>query len=182
MKITKANLWNIVNSILIICLFSYILVTTLSQKEDSKSKIVYVDNIKLFTDFNMTKDLNKQNEKKYAGKIKVFDSLVNNIKILEQSLQKLKTIPNSKKMEYAKLQKVVVEKDRELAEIREFVKNDVNKKVWKRLNNYINTYGKKRNIDIILGAQGQGNIMYGKDYADITKDFIKFANSKYEGN
>lgn len=179
---TKANLWNIINSILIICLFSYILVTTLSQKDDSKSKIVYVDNIKLFTDFNMTKDLNKQNEKKYAGKIKVFDSLVNNIKILEQSLQKLKTIPNSKKMEYAKLQKVVVEKDRELAEIREFVKNDVNKKVWKRLNNYINTYGEKRNIDIILGAQGQGNIMYGKDYADITKDFIKFANSKYEGN
>ena len=181
MKITKNNLWQIINTVLIISILSYIAVTAMQQKE-KKSNIVYIDNIKIFNNFNMTKDLSKENEKKYAGKIKVFDSLVNKIKTLEISLQKLKTIPNDKKIAYAKLQKIVVEKDKELKEIQTFVKNDINKKVWKRINDYIKIYGKIHQIDIILGAQGSGNIMYGKDKVNITNAFITFANNKYEGN
>lgn len=181
MKITKSNLWQLINTVLIITLLSYIAVTAM-QKEEVKSKIVYIDNIKIFNGFNMTKDLSKENEKKYAGKIKVFDSLVNKIKAVEINLQKLRTIPENKKIEYAKLQKIVVEKDKELKEIQTFVKNDLNKKIWKRLNDYIKIYGEKHHIDIILGAQGNGNIMYGKANVDITNTFIKFANNKYEGN
>lgn len=181
MKILKKNVWKIINSLLIICLFTYFVKENGNLKKH-KTRIAYVDNLKIFNDFNMTKELTKQNEEKYKSQIATFDSLVNAIKSLETDLQKLKTIPNKRKMEYAKLQKIVVEKDKELKQIQAYVQGEISTKTWKRINEYIKSYGEKFNLDLILGAQGQGNIMYGKDNVDITEEFIKYANHKYEGN
>lgn len=181
MKLLKNNAWELINSILIIGLLLYFVNYTITQ-EKHKNKIVYVDNIKIFKKFNMTKDLTKEIENKYKGQIKEFDSLVNVIKTMEINLQKLKTISNAKKLAYAKLQKIVVEKDKELKKIQGFVQNEISTKTWKRLNEYIKEYGKKYNFDIILGAQGNGTIMYGKENVDITDVFLKYANNKYEGN
>lgn len=181
MKQIKTNSWKIINSILIICLFTYFIKENSNLKKH-KTRIAYVDNLKIFNDFNMTKELTKQNEEKYKPQIKTYDSLVNAIKFLETDLQKLKTIPNKRKTEYAKLQKTVVEKDKELKQIQAYVQSEISNKTWKRINEYIKSYGEKFNLDIILGAQGQGNIMYGKDNVNITEEFLKYANRKYEGN
>lgn len=181
MELLKKHLWKIINSILIIGFILYF-VNYKSTQEKHKNKIVYIDNIKIFNEFNMTKDLTKENEAKYKGQIKEFDSLVNTIKAMETELQKLKTIPNKKKLTYAKLQKIVIEKDKELKQLQNYVQNDISSKTWKRLNNYIKEYGTKYNLDLIIGAQGNGTIMYGKDNVNITEVFLKYANKKYEGN
>jgi len=181
MEFLKKNLWKVINTLLIIGFALYFINYTITQRKH-KNKIVFIDNVKVFSDFNMAKDLTKQNENKYKSQIKEFDSLVKTIKEMETKLQKLKTISNSKKMAYAKLQKIVVEKDNELKKIQNFVQNDISSKTWKRLNEYIQNYGKKYNLDIIMGTQGNGNIMYGKDNVDITDVFLKYANKKYEGN
>lgn len=181
MEIIKKNIWQLFNTLLLVGLIIYF-VNYKTTQEKHKNKIVFIDNIKIFSDFNMTNDLTKQNEDKYKGQIKEFDSLVSTIKTMETNLQKLKSISNKKKLAYAKLQKIIVEKDKELKQIQSYVQNDISKKTWKRLNEYITEYGKKYNLDIIMGAQGNGSIMYGKDNVDITDVFLKYANKKYEGN
>ncbi|MCD9610965.1 OmpH family outer membrane protein [Tenacibaculum maritimum] len=172
------NVWNLVNSILVCCLivgFIY------SEKEEG-DKVVYVDNIKIFKEFNMTKELGKANEERYRPELKRFDSLVKEITELETLLKGKKKISKKDKEEYQELRKEVLLQEKELQDIKMSVKDHINKKVWERLNMYIKEYGKKENVELILGAQGQGNIMYGDSIRDITEEVIEFSNYKYEGN
>ncbi len=48
--------------------------------------------------------------------------------------------------------------------------------IWGELNRTISEYGKKNGIDFILGAKGDGNIMYASDRCDITDALIKYIN------
>ncbi len=50
--------------------------------------------------------------------------------------------------------------------------------IWGEINRSISEYGKKHDIDFILGARGDGNIMFGSDRCDITEDIIRFINKK----
>lgn len=50
--------------------------------------------------------------------------------------------------------------------------------IWGEINRSISEYGKKHEIDFILGARGDGNIMFGSDRCDITDDVIRFINKK----
>lgn len=175
----KKNVWQIINSVLIAGVIVFTLVLNNTKTED---KIVYVDNVRVFQEFEMTKELGAQNEKKFQPVIQVFDSLVKDIQQLEATLKEKKKITEKDRLEYAKRQKIVIEKEQELERIKSIVKEDINNKVWERLNGYIKEYGEQNGITLILGAQGQGNIMYGESPSDITDDFIAYANFKFEGN
>lgn len=171
------NLWNVINTLLIVVLLMIIVFF-----QNKKEEIVFIDNVRVFKGFNMTSELGKINEKKYEPQLKRFDSLVKSLTDMESILSKKSQLSNSDKEAYANLKRVVVLQDQEMQNLRIAVKDDINKQVWERLNTYVNEYGKEKEIKLILGAQGQGNIMYGDSLKDITNDFLVYANNKYEGN
>jgi outer membrane protein len=175
----KNKLWKLMNSTLVVALIIFVFFNFLNTQN---SNIVFLDNIKLYKEFNMTSDLGKQNEEKFKNEIVEFDSLVKSFKQLEDKLKAQEKITDKDRSEYAKQQKVIIEKERQLVAIKEHVKNEINTKVWERLNSYIEQYGKENKIDILFGAQGNGNIMYGDKEFDITTELIEFSNHKYEGN
>lgn len=172
------NGWNIVNSILIVCLIGLITFYFLNKKRD----IVFIDNIKVFKEFNMTKELGKMNEEKYKPELVVYDSLVKAITSIETSMNKGEVGTNNETEKYVNLKRKISIKENELEAIRAYVKKDINKKVWGRLNGYIKEFGEEKKVDLIIGAQGSGNIMYGITEIDYTDEFINYANLKYEGN
>ena len=61
-------------------------------------------------------------------------------------------------------------------------KQEINRKAWERLNNYLEEFGKQQNVHLIFGIQGSGNIMYADESFDLTAEAIEFSNAKYEGN
>ncbi|WP_300665333.1 OmpH family outer membrane protein [Fluviicola sp.] len=50
--------------------------------------------------------------------------------------------------------------------------------IWGEINRSISEYGKKHGIDFILGAKGDGNIMYASDRCDITNELIEFIHKQ----
>lgn len=48
--------------------------------------------------------------------------------------------------------------------------------IWQELNKRIEEYGKKMGYKYILGANGDGSIMYGDEAEDITEELIKYLN------
>ncbi len=50
--------------------------------------------------------------------------------------------------------------------------------VWNEINSKVNEYGKLKGYKFILGATGDGAIMYADDAEDITKEVIQFINQK----
>lgn len=51
--------------------------------------------------------------------------------------------------------------------------------VYNKVNDFINRYGDKERYSIILGANGQGNVMYVKESVDITQEVIEALNKEY---
>ncbi|CAM1359157.1 OmpH family outer membrane protein [Tenacibaculum xiamenense] len=177
MEHIKRNSWSIINSVILIGLAIMFFIAS-----NNKERVVYIDNVKLYNEFNMTKELGDINEKKYKPFLVKFDSIVNKLKTFEEKLNGQKKISKKEEEEYIKLKRLVVSGDAEIQDLRTQVKMEINKKVWERLNTYVREFGKERNYDVVLGAQGQGNIMYSKEEFNVTDEFIEYANSKYEGN
>ena len=53
--------------------------------------------------------------------------------------------------------------------------------VVKQINAYMEEYGRKHGYTIILGANGNGSVVYGAETIDITEDLITSLNKSYEG-
>ncbi|WP_428741578.1 OmpH family outer membrane protein [Tenacibaculum sp.] len=172
-------IWSAINSLLIVGL----LIWSVFLMQNKKKTIVFIDNVRVFKEFNMTKELGRINEEKYKPELVAYDSLVKAMSIVESDLKNKNSKVDKKETEkYLDLKRRVSNKEKELEEIRIYVKNEINKKVWTRLNAYVKDYGEENNFDLIIGAQGSGNIMYGNSTIDYTDEFINYANFKYEGN
>ena len=50
--------------------------------------------------------------------------------------------------------------------------------IWKEINQKVTDYGKEHGIDFILGAKGDGTIMYANEEKEITKEIIEYINKK----
>ncbi|MNU76134.1 Outer membrane protein (OmpH-like) [compost metagenome] len=46
--------------------------------------------------------------------------------------------------------------------------------IWGEINRVLTEYGKKKGIDFVLGAKGDGNIMFASDRCDITEDVLEY--------
>lgn len=171
MDFKKVRIITIINLIILLILVVFLFYPLLNKKDDSK--IVYIDNIKLFNDFNMTKDLNKVNLVPISKQKKKMDSLYNLYQFFEEK---------DKKQEIQELEKKLRKEDQALKEMNAFYTKDVGNKVWGRLNDYLKKYGESKRYTIVIGTQGNGNVMYADSNIDITNDFIQYSNNLYEGN
>jgi len=161
------------NSIVLLCIVLFLIWSLWIKPNESLRTIVYIDNIKLYTNFNMTKDLERHNETKINRQKKKLDSLYTLYRIYAQN----GNVASKEELEVA-----LRKEDQELKRITEFLSNDANEKIWSRLNSYIKTYGTDHNLRIIMGTQGRGNIMYASPDSDITEELILYINTNYEGN
>ncbi|WP_179008689.1 OmpH family outer membrane protein [Winogradskyella forsetii] len=156
----------IFNSIFILIILAFIIVTTFYGNK----RAVYVDNVELFGAFKMSKEMNELHTTKISIQAKKVDSLYQLFQVSVKEKKEDKLLQYNLQQENAKLE-----------EYQAYFKNSVSEQVWSRLNGYVKEYGKLKDYEIILGASGNGNIMYSKDEFNITKDIIIYANTKYDG-
>jgi outer membrane protein len=52
--------------------------------------------------------------------------------------------------------------------------------IWKRINQHVSEFGKENGYDFILGASGDGGLMYAEEGNNITEDVIIYVNAKYK--
>jgi len=61
------------------------------------------------------------------------------------------------------------------------VSQEYDQQIWERLNGFVKTYAEEKGYDIIIGASGDGNLMYANEKLDITDQLIEYCNQKYNG-
>jgi outer membrane protein len=54
--------------------------------------------------------------------------------------------------------------------------------IWKRINAYLVDFGKAKGYNFILGANGNGNLMYANDGVNVTKEAVEYINMKFEAD
>lgn len=140
-----------------------------------KDKVVYVDNLELFSGFHMKAELEKKYSQVEGIRKAILDSIYTEIKIKAG----MKDALASESLDMLKKEFLLKKElfDKENAE----TMNNYNSQIWSQLNEYTRQYGKEHGYEFILGANGQGVLMYADDTKNVTKELLQFVNTKFDG-
>lgn len=141
----------------------------------NQTKVVYVNTNELFSSFKMTNEIDKEVKDIEAIRKHYLDSITDILKKFESGIEK----PDEKRFNY--LKNDYLEKRMKYSDELSRIKQAGVEKIWKQINQFVADYGKEKDLDIILGANGQGSLMYAKDKINITKELIDYTNLKYSG-
>ena len=137
---------------------------------DSSKKIVYVDSVKLFDSFSMTKEMKRIGEKEFNSRKAIVDTLYSKLQF--------STISETQKKE---LMSQFVQGKEYLEQFNQtFAVNEV-PKIWSRINGYAKEYGKENNYNLILSSGNQQSVLFADEKIDITNNLLVYINKKYEG-
>jgi outer membrane protein len=138
-----------------------------------KKDIGFVDITKLVEAYQMKKDLEKLEESRLHEIKSISDSLGSVYGMAKKNpganAVHLKTLE-------ANIQSINIQFEAEYNQSN----LDINQKVWGRLNQAINEYAGTRDMQLLVGADGKGTVLYGDIAVDHTDELIKFVNSKYQ--
>lgn len=150
-----------------------ILCFAINSYQQPKVRIAYVKADVLFNDFEMTKELKVNYENTVNARRHVLDSLIMLVKVSSKD-------GNAKLAEAAE-KDYFIKKDR-FDEQNQELTQQYDDQVWMRINQYVKEYGEKNKIGYLLGANGNGSLMYSAEENDVTKAVLEYMNKSYKGN
>jgi len=142
------------------------------------SKIAFVDNQKVYDSFQMSIELNKNLESYNLKAKSILDSLDFE---LTQRAGKVNPNDTSQIAEYLAFKKYCTGQYEYFTNNSNELGTTYNQQILTQMNTYIQLYGKDKGYTIILGANGQGSLLYAEEGIDITEDIITYINNKYAG-
>lgn len=150
----------------------------------NQTKIAYVDVEQVMNDYKERQELETEFKSRQEKMAKKLDSMqiafqgkvqeyyksakrmsANKRKQVEQNLQQEQQVLQ------AKGQKMAQEFQKESAE-----KSDV---LTKKVDSFITDYAKKNKLNLVIGTQGKGAVMYGDDNLNISKQILEILNNNY---
>jgi Skp family chaperone for outer membrane proteins len=148
---------------------------------NTKTKLLYIDMGKVYEEFTLSKELNKELENVLKARKVITDSLFEDLRTKTQELkyQNKKTLEDIQKL--AKLEEEYYYRQQQYEKDNQATSNDYSAKIWNQLNQFVGDYGKENNCTFIFGANGQGNLMYADKEKNITDEVIAYVNAHYTG-
>lgn len=145
------------------------------QENSFVNKVVYIDNIRVFNEFQMKKDYDLLIEKDLIIESKKLDSI-------GQFVSKLDRTPNVIPAYLASQKQIYFSYKQDFEEKYQKLSKNYTQQVYERLNAYVAEFGEQKEFRIILGTNGDGGIMYVAKNADVTELVISYINKKYLDN
>lgn len=148
---------------------------------DSKfdREVVVVDIERIYQSFKMTEELNKKFVSLTDQSRQAIDSIDQRIAVVQTSLgrsEKLEMNTNPA----AEMQWLASEQSK-LKMQNDKIKSELEQQIWTQLNHFLQEFGDLDNYQVILGAKGDGTIIYANNIKDVTDEVIEFVNDKYYG-
>lgn len=168
--------------ILLLLFLALVTVTGRLWISAERVNIVYVDNQRLFDGFQMKKELEQQLISTKGQGTGIADSLKIELMGMESSYSSIAKEKQelfqkefmAKRNQWLSLTQQIEAADKEL-------ESTFTSQIWNQLNQYVQDYGEQENIDMIIGANGDGSLMYSKNDMDITDELITYINKRYDG-
>lgn len=146
-----------------------------------KDNIVVIDNVKVFNEFELTKELSEKINANFAVKKQIMDSLEMQVMVLNKEIE-LNVKPSDELIKKFQLKREeYLYRKKQFEEEYQAMWNDYNNQIVVQMNKYLTDYGKEKGYNMILGAGGNGNVVYADTLVDVTEEVLVFLNSKYEG-
>ena len=145
-----------------------------------RAKVAYVDVPKVFNGFEMKKEFQEKYKKTEGLRKRVLDSLSFDLQLLAK---KLNANPKEQALinEFDMKREQFFKQKNQAGEDNAALSAQYDKQILEQMSQYIMDFGKKNNYDLILGADGNGTLMYANEKMNISDEIIVFINNKYKG-
>ena len=158
-----------------------ILLAFLTACTGKNEKIVYVENYKLYNEFDLTKELNLELTNFSEGRKRELDSMNIIFEDMTARFEIMDEIPAEDYRAYNDLRNVLVFRQKAFEEELYTKSEEYDQQVWDRLNLFTREFALQNDYDFVLGATGTGNLMYAKDTLNVTEELIAYCNQNYNG-
>ena len=162
----RFHLLVLINTICLVLVISFLVFKSFFNAE----KTVYVDNMKLFDGFYMTKEMKQIGEKQFTARKTILDSLY----------AKLRSDKISDSEKEGLMQTFIKGKE-ELELFNQNFASEETSKIWSRIHGYVDEFSKENNYQLILGSENKQSVLYADEKHDITNELLLYINKKYEG-
>ncbi len=155
------------------------------QQMLNSPKLAYVDTTRVLEEYQGMRDAKQMYEKSLEQWQSRTDTLrsefESQIKEFEQQKASLKKEAKARALASLEQKKQEVQKYREYASKEAIEKEaQMTNQILQQMNAFIQDYGKKQGYLMILGANGQGSLLYAEESIDITDEVIKLINQGYK--
>lgn len=144
----------------------------------SQKKIGYVNTYEVYDQFKLKKELEDKLKKTALSRQALLDSI--KVKVQFTAGNRLLT-DAEKALKVAELKENYYLKEKQFSEENESQSQQYTNQIWEQINQYVKEFGDEKGYTYILGANGQGNLMYANEANNISKEVIEYVNKKYDG-
>jgi outer membrane protein len=162
----KITFQDIVNALLVSVLAIFLLFYFFK----SSKEIVYVDNVKLFDAFSMTKEMKRAGEKEFNSRKSVLDGLYSKL----QS-------PAISASEKKELMQQFIQGKEELERFNQIFATEQSTKIWLRIKSYTAEFSRDNNYKLVVGSDNEQTVLFADEKIDVTNELLTYLNKKYEG-
>ena len=162
---------------------SILAVTVAIYTHSAKNSIAYVNVAEVYSEFELSKELQEKYKKSAMVRNTILDSLRFSIDVLTKQIEKTtssKSKQNLIEKYNAKASEYQV-REQQLAEDNKQQNQTYKEQIQTQLNQYITDFGKDKDYDLIFGANGSGVMLYASDGKNVTAELIEYVNNKYSG-
>lgn len=143
-------------------------------------RVAYINSEEVFKKFKMTIELEAKFRNLESVRKNMIDSMefdltreINNMSNHKPSPKELEQLESKRRY--------FLQKKEEFNQDNQQITNTYNQSIWERINQYVKVYAQDKGYDYILGANGNGSIMYANESEDISEGVIQFINQQYDG-
>jgi len=149
-----------------------------STKQDLKT--AYVTNAKLYSEFQMSKELNTKMQQVQLARQSIMDSLAMKLNQLEKKIVVQQA--NDQEVEvFNKMRNEYGLKQQQFGEDNNILAQQYQEQVSNQLNQYLKDFTEEQGYDYVFGATGDGSLMGAKDIYNVTDAVLSYANQRYKG-
>ncbi|MEL6637084.1 MAG: OmpH family outer membrane protein [Bacteroidota bacterium] len=142
-------------------------------------RTAYVRLHRVYEAFELKKDLEAQLLASDREAQFTLDSLDVQLQALAAALQQSEDGPQRER--YQALQQQYAFLHQQFKEDQNQLAREMDEKIWTQLNQYVDDYAEEWGLDYLIGADGSGTIMGGRERLDATEPIIEFINRSYHG-
>lgn len=147
-------------------------------------KIAFINLSEVYNKFGYAKSLEKKAEEAITARSNIMDSLKF---ALESEYRHISSLPKAQQTQetilaFQAMKQDYLQKKEQFEKSSTQMVDQYEKQIWEQINKYVEDYGKEHHLALIVGGNGQGNIMYSDPSNDHTADVVAYINSKFQGN
>jgi outer membrane protein len=165
-----------------ILIFMLLAVTAIGIREiiayKNEYKIGYVDVNSVYESFAFKKEIEAKLIQVKQTRKNILDSMQLQLKVLANTLQP--TIEKERMLFEAKRQEYF-SKEKAFSEDNDALTREYAIQVMKQMNQYVQEYGSEHGYTYILGADGNGSLMFADKNKNVTTEVLEYLNDKYKG-